>query len=84
MDAEEIDRRRKKFFDDTEKRKVLIEKICTAISNKEDNTALLDELSEMDSKDCEHGRHWSSTCVACDDIFKLYFPELYDYGDENE
>lgn len=78
MDAQEIKTRRKKFFADAEKRKLLIEKICAAKNSNEDNTELWNELSELDGKDCEHGRHWSSDCLECDDVMKICFPEHFD------
>lgn len=79
MSPEEIEHRRKEFFDITEKRRVLIER-AVAAGNGGDRVGakfLFDEMLALVPKLCEHGHYWASMCSACDDIHKEVFPELY-------
>ena len=79
LSKEEIDRRRQEWFDTVARRKVLIEKVCTAYNSgkKELARKLSNEMRALDPRECEHGRSWSSTCIACDEIHKECFPENY-------
>lgn len=82
MSPEEKEQRRKEFFDLSDKRLVLIEKMCAAhnslTKDKELYSQLLNELVALDPRECEHGRSWASNCMACDEIHMEVFPEHYD------
>src|ERR1700679_1659232 len=92
MSPEEKARRRQEWNEHTDKRKVLIEKLCAhsnshvcyiapdghqAINECEEYNSLLDQLRDTDPKECEHGRSWATNCMACDEIHKEVFPENY-------
>lgn len=39
---------------------------------------LFDILRDMDSHECEHGRHYVKHCLSCGEMDHLMFPELFD------
>jgi len=39
---------------------------------------VFDSLRDMESWECEHGRHYVKHCSACGEMDHLMFPELYD------
>jgi hypothetical protein len=79
MTSEEKERRRKEFFDISEKRRVLIERAVAAgnSGDREGAKKLYEEMLSLVPELCEHGHHWASMCMACDNIHKEVFPELY-------
>jgi hypothetical protein len=67
------------------------EKLYTELSAAEkakDNEAfkkVLDRLAHSEETNawmCEHERHWSSTCMACEEVEKILRPELYCRGND--
>lgn len=79
MSPEEIQRRRDEHFALVSKRKVLIERSVAAShsGDKELAEKLFTEMIDLTPEMCEHGRCWSSNCIACEEIHKEIFPEYY-------
>lgn len=63
-------------------------KELSAAEKAKDNEAfkkVLDRLAHSEETNawmCEHERHWSSTCMACDEVEKILRPELYCKNEE--
>lgn len=77
MSPEEIERRRKEHFDLVEKRKVLFEKAFAAANDGDIGLELKLTLEVLGPDKCEHGHLFLENCMACDEIHKEVFPELY-------
>lgn len=85
MSPEEKSRRRREWKDKAEKRRLLIEKVCAHSHSHgcarhkgcSEYEGMVEELYNLDPKECEHGRSWASSCLACDEIHKEVFPEHY-------
>lgn len=79
LSPEEIARRRQDHFDKSAKRLELITQLENAF-NLNDNKSfreILDKITSLDPLMCEHERHWSSNCIACESIHQECFPEYY-------
>ena len=77
LTSEEIAKRRAEFEELSDKRGRIIERLMAAKNSGEDCSAIIEKFAALDRDMCEHGRHWSSDCRACDDIHKQVFPEHY-------
>jgi len=62
-------------------RSKLFSKLESADSNVYEE--VLDTLEKMESSDCEHGRNYCKSCLACAEIDHLMFPELFDEDGNN-
>lgn len=60
----------------------------SAAEKAKDNVAwkkVMDKLAHSEDTNafmCEHERHWSSTCMACDEVEKVLRPEMYCKGED--
>lgn len=80
----------KKTADRWDREREQHEKVFTKLDQamKEQNEALyreaLDDLGKTadDAYMCEHERHWSSHCAACDEVEKILRPELYCHDED--
>jgi hypothetical protein len=85
VSPQEIEQFRKEWFEKTAARKVLIEQIvphsrnhgCADVLSCEAYEDLLSKLRALDPEECVHGRHWSSSCGACDAQHMEAFPEYF-------
>jgi hypothetical protein len=40
--------------------------------------AVFDAILDMETDECEHGRHYCKPCIECRDMDRIMFPELWD------
>lgn len=50
----------------------------------EEAKRLRNAWGEVDALQCEHERHWSSNCAACDEIERILYPENFTDEDEDD
>lgn len=64
-------------------REKLIPTMCTAYKNadKEEGTRIGKQILTISAKRCEHDRDIMGTCIGCDEIEQILYPELLE---ENE
>lgn len=86
MTPEQKQQYRKDWEERSEKRRILIEQMCSHHNSHgctreapcPEYEKLIEDFRDVDPEYCEHGRHrYSAHCIGCDEDFKEVFPEFF-------